>query len=104
MGESYYKDIDKMVEMRKKQDQRDYIGLINAGVTAQIEKLKDNEHKKGFEDVDIMYAFGRIMQEVKELEHEIVFTENISAIRSKAADIANFCHMLIYRSDQELRN
>ena len=78
--------------------------MIAAGNKAQIEKLKENKHKKGFDDIDIMYAFGRLAEEFLELEREIVFTENIDEIRKEAADVANFAHMIILRCDQILKN
>jgi hypothetical protein len=103
MGESYYKDIDKMVEMRKKQDERDYIGLINAGVTAQIEKLKKNEHKPPIESHTFIELFELLREEMSELTDELL-SEFIdySLTRHEAADLANICHAIILKCEAEL--
>jgi hypothetical protein len=114
---NYYADIEHTIEMRKKQDSRNYADLINAGVIAQIEKLRDNEHKPGFDNIDIEYATRRVGEEHEELLNEIYkITESggvinywhkdnkdFSKIRKEAADIANFAHMLIFKCDQELK-
>lgn len=84
---------------------RDYEKLIESGNKAQLEKLLQNEHKPGFEDIDIVYAYKRIKQEESELFWEIFNgKENVdfSKIRHEAADIANFAHMIIYKCDQEI--
>jgi len=86
---------------------RDYSNLLDAGVAAQLEKLKENEHKKGFEDVDIYYVYRRIHDEYRELGEEIFydkFQNNIdyNKVRREAADIANFAHMIIVKCNQEL--
>ena len=82
---------------------RDYKKLIAAGNKAQIEKLKENEHKKGFDDIDIMETLSLLYGEFKELEYECVYSENIDAIRLEAADIANFAHMIILKCDELLK-
>ena len=35
---------------------RNYESLLQSGNKAQLEKLKQNKHKPGFEDIDIIYA------------------------------------------------
>ena len=81
---------------------RNYKALIKSGTTAQIEKLKANEHKKGFDNIPLHYAVERLKDEMRELEIE--FTGSVSLdyddIRSEAADVANFAHMIIHRCDQ----
>ena len=100
----YYSDIKKDIEMKKRRENMDYYNLLNDGNIAQLEKLRANEHKKGFEDIDIMYAFRRLIDEVEELDNEIDSNNNdFSKIRKEAADIANFCHMIILKCDEELK-
>ena len=115
----YYSDISKAVEMRNKKDKRNYIALLNAGVTAQEEKLRQNEHKRGFDNVDLKYAFNRIREELSELSEalfgfdvrssnieDVDLLENIdySNTRYEFADIGNFSNMGVYKCDQELNN
>ncbi len=95
---------------------RDYDSLIKAGNKAQLEKLKENEHKKGFDNIDLEYAFDRIEEELLELREELydvyhgdfacrIFKDQYDCVkvRKEAADIANFCHFIIYKCDQELK-
>jgi len=83
---------------------RDYKKLLESGNKAQLEKLKNNEHKSGFENLDIDYAFERLKEEVHELLVELqgVKERNPSDIRSEAADVANFAYMIILKCDQEI--
>ncbi len=91
---------------------RDYDELLKSGNNAQLEKLKENEHKRGFEDIGLYYAFKRLDEEYEELKCELYDfssfgrihknTFDFSAIRKEAADIANFAHMIILKCDQEL--
>ena len=88
---------------------RDYDGLLKSGNKAQLEKLKENENKCGFDKVDIFYATQRIADEQFELAVEVNNQmknekERLKSIRSEAADVANFAHMIIYRCDKELEN
>ena len=95
---------------------RDYKELLEAGNKAQLEKLVQNEHKEGFDDIELKYAYKRIRQETKELWKELYlkpFLLMISAIfprcytdyrsvRGEFADIGNFAHMGIYKCDEEI--
>lgn len=93
---------------------RNYKALIESGNAAQLEKLMENEHKRGFENIDIPHAFRRMSEELDEAHIEMckygisnrlnVKPEKsvLEAIRHEAANIANFAHMIIYRCDQEL--
>ncbi len=105
MSSNYYKDIEHPIEMRKRNDRRDYHALLNAGLTAQEEKLRENQHKESFDDVKMWDAYTMLRDEVEELDCEIdSIDKDFSKIRREAADIANFCHMIILRCDQEMKN
>jgi uncharacterized protein YjaG (DUF416 family) len=82
---------------------RDYKALLEAGNRAQLEKLKENEHKDGFNQIDLEYAVSRIREETEELEVELIFRDNDKNIRREAADIANFAHMIIFGCDRKLK-
>ena len=87
---------------------RDYKKLFKAGKKAQLEKLLMNEHKDGFECIDIEYASDRIEEEWNELSAEVMLIDtwedepDYKKIRHEAADIANFAHMIILACDKEL--
>ena len=87
---------------------RNYEELFQAGNKAQLEKLQQNGHKKGFDDIDIEYASERIEQEWNELSAEVMLIDTFDdepdyeAIRHEAADIANFAHMIILKCDKEI--
>ena len=60
--------------------------------------LKENDHKGGWDNMDIEAMLFRLHEEVAELEDEILlWTREIDAakVRKEAADIANFA-MFIY--------
>lgn len=86
---------------------RDYYKLFLAGQIAQLEKLTKNEHKRGFDEVTVQYAFARLAGEMSELTEEItqlfLYNGDYSAIRAEAADVANFAHMLILACDKEMK-
>lgn len=88
---------------------RDYDELLQAGNKAQLEKLIENEHKDGFDDIDIEYALDRLLDEYIELRKEIKSLNDSTSkiwhrrIRHEAADVANFAHMIILRCDKELQ-
>lgn len=83
---------------------KDYDDLFKAGNTAQLEKLKKNEHKKGYNKIDLFYACDRIEEERSEL-FDVLFNfrqtdiEKAKRAREEFADIANFAHMGIYACD-----
>jgi len=87
---------------------RDYKELQEAGNRAGLEKLQANEHKDGFDDIDIEYASERILDEWIELRG-ILQTKGIppitrlNLIRHEAADIRNFCDMIILKCDKEIK-
>lgn len=81
--------------------QRDVLSLLEAGNKAQLEKLKENDHKTGFDNLGFQYIYSRLQDEMSELDEE-VFKEDIDfiKIRKELANIANFCHMGILTCDK----
>lgn len=59
--------------------------------------LKENDHKGGWDNMDIEALLFRLKEEVVELEDELqnAWGFDTAAIRSEAADVANFA-MFIY--------
>ena len=96
---------------------RDYKKLTDAGVAAQLEKLKQNGHKCDFSDRSIEYLTNRIDEEYQELSEEVwTIThdeqclnywhkekKDYKKIRKEAADIANFAHMIILACDKQIK-
>jgi len=85
---------------------RDYQKLLQSANTAMLEKLKKNDHKSGFDNIDFIYALDRTFKEWLELRDAMMKglykKEIISEVRAEAADVANFAAMIIYRCDNEL--
>ena len=86
---------------------RNYTQLITAGTAAQMEKLKQNEHKRGFDNISFEYAYHRLIEEVGELSEafraKVVNIQGIKNIRSEAEDVANFAHMIILKCDKLIK-
>ncbi len=78
---------------------RDYKALLCEGRKAQIEKLKENDHKCGFDIASIKDSFKLLHIEMQELSNEIFVEEpDYKKIRREAADVANFAFMIILKS------
>ena len=83
---------------------RDILSLLDAGNKAQLEKLKENEHKKGFDDCNLEYVDFRLSEEIDEYKDEMCKkNKDYSAIIKELADIANFCHMGILTCDSIIK-
>lgn len=94
---------------------RNYDELLKSANIAMLEKLKENEHKNGFEDIDIEFAINRITEETDELDIEFngiamykawkgkMHKTNYHKVRREAADVANFAAMIIYKCDQKMK-
>ncbi len=78
---------------------KEYKNLIADGNKAQLERLKANSHKKGFDDIEIEYALDSIRKKTEELQVALS-CYNSEVMRDKAADIANFAHMVILKCDK----
>ena len=94
---------------------RNYDELFIRGISAQREKLEENEHKGGFTDIDINLAFKNMTKERDELSFAITILNvaldvpgyinvhnGYKDVRQEAANVANFAHMIILQCDKEL--
>jgi len=91
---------DMKIDIEK--EKRNYFGLFYSLIPAMLEKLYENKHKKGWENIDFEYASNRILDEYRELK-EAIIDNDIKEIRREAADIANFSAMIIYQCDKKLK-
>jgi hypothetical protein len=91
--------VDRTIEPGEK---RNYTALIESANKAMLEKLKENEHKNGWDGIDIGYTTKRIFDEYLELCKEVGI-RNTREIRREAADVANFAAMIIYQCDKKLK-
>lgn len=83
--------------------ERDVLSLLEAGNKAQLEKLKENDKKSGFDNLGLSYIFNRIIDEVGELDDEMCKNKiDYGLTRRELADIANFCHMGILECDKHI--
>lgn len=80
---------------------RDIDALLAAGNQAQREKLEENGHKEGFNDMPLGDLAVLLMGEAKELMGAI-WSESTESVRHEAADVANFAHMIILVCDKEI--
>ena len=82
--------------------------LLKSGNMAQLEKLNKNKHKNGFDNINILNAIEKIIYHVSNLEEEEYSYRigdadaTLNLIRNRAANIANFAHMIILKCDKEL--
>ena len=70
-----------------------------------MEKLLENQHKTGFENVSVAEGFFLLRDEVNELDVEIFAPGkpcDYEKVRREAADVANFASMIILRCVQEM--
>lgn len=73
---------------------RDYSNLLQSGVSAQLEKLLENDHKEGFDSIPLAHLYQLLCVEVSELWEAMISADNTEIVR-EAADVANFAHMII---------
>jgi NTP pyrophosphatase (non-canonical NTP hydrolase) len=73
---------------------------------AMEKKLRENDHKGGWEDCENDYLFGRLKEETEELLEAVECSFDISSkeVLSEAADVANFALMIAdnYRKNKAL--
>ena len=64
------------------------------------EVLKENDHKGGWDQEELIYLFTRLKEEVKELKKRLPedwqwdSIKNPTAVIKECHDIANFAHMI----------
>lgn len=87
----------------------DYKELFTAGNKAQLEKLKENENKSGWnKNIPIRYFFEKIKDELEELKEAFFEIDEddlqcwYKNIRGEAADIANYAQMIILKCDKKI--
>ncbi len=93
-----------------------YNELFKSGNKAQLEKMIENEDEKGGWDcIDLDFAISEITHNIEALERyskaleidpDLLKDINIlhKMIREKAANIANFAHMIIYDYDNIIKS
>jgi len=91
-----------------------YNKLIKAGNKAQIEKMEENSHKDEFQKrwnnfpIDIsIYHMKRNMKKLIETEFEMKPNDDkiyYEILRMKAANIANYAHMIILKCDKMIQS
>ena len=93
-----------------------YDELLKIGNKEQLKQMVKYNHKTGYENIDIKFAYKMIKKNMRALWKEIYlkpFLFMISGmlvrnytwhreIIKKAADIANYSHMLICKCNKEL--
>lgn len=57
-------------------------------------KLRENDHKGGWNNCDALYLIGRINQEMDELQAAIMDGEGPFEIAREAVDVANYAMMI----------
>jgi hypothetical protein len=66
-----------------------------------IDKLGQNGHKRGWEDMDLIYAIDRLWEEAQELEREVVVFdgdhESAEDVIRECADVANFALFIAWQ-------
>ena len=74
--------------------------LLEAGNKAQLEQLKNNSGKTGWNDFPIGSSMARIKGNLDTINYDPY--DNLKKTRKCAADIANFAHMIILNCDSKL--
>jgi hypothetical protein len=101
---------------------RNYDELIESANKAMLEKLKENEHKPGFDEISLDHAIHRIKDELIELNIEFdnykdaewdcrniksdlnkqLMIKSLHKVRRESADVANFSAITILKCDKLL--
>lgn len=93
---------------------RNYKELFQAGNKAQLEQMEKHEYKRGWKNFLLHSSFQGIRKSAIHIEsalyksftHQEIIIEptDLKMIRKKAANIANFAHMIILKCDKEIEN
>ena len=82
-----------------------YDEMFKAGNEAQLEQMVKNEHKEGYDKIDINYAIDKIVDKADELWVRMRVKENnYVEIKTSAAHIANYAQMIILKCNKEIKN
>ncbi len=82
---------------------RDYTQLFIHGNNAQLEKLRENEHKSGWNKMSFTEIKNLIYEEFSEVKYELEERYiDAELLRRECADLANACHFIICKCDKEL--
>ena len=87
-------------------NERDYQALQESGNRAGLEKLRENEHKGGWKDISVGSLIHSIQAEVEELKqaYDTCGQDRIKEMRREAADVRNYCDMLIQKCETIIRS
>jgi hypothetical protein len=74
--------------------------MFETGNRAQLVQMEANDDKSGWDNIDILYANRRIGEIAENMSwtHDTDYEELIN----KAANIANFAHMIILKCKNEM--
>ena len=81
---------------------RDKQALFKAQNKAQSEKLDLYGHKPDWKDSDLSELISSLLGEVEELKQEFTQNGSYENMRKEAADVANYCGMIIQKLDNIL--
>ena len=85
--------------MKKKYDE-----MFKAGNKAQLEQMIKNEHKEGWDDIDILFALMKISEHIPEAKQcWFKNPEQWGLLRKYASDMSNLSHMIILKCDKKLK-
>lgn len=70
-------------------------------MAAMSEKLEENRHKEGWQDLGIADCVVRLLEEVDELL-EAAAAEDPKEVRREAADVANFAGMIVEKCNARM--
>ena len=92
LTDKQWKEIEKNEE--KKKEMRIEVRKFACAMEG---KLKETDHKGGWDNVSIEWLFLRLQDEVDELREQLVYTPgtvDYNQIRKEAVDVANFAMMI----------
>ena len=82
---------------------RNYRKLLKTGNRAQRKKLKENQHKKNWEEMSQQELAELLDEEYNEVFNELTHDiTDYKALKYECADLANACHMMILFCEREL--
>ena len=83
---------------------RDYNTLLKSGNNAQMEKLKINDHKCDWNDMDFDEIAHLIYEESEEVREELIKRyPDYELLRLECADLKNVLNFMICLCDKEIK-